>query len=154
MPKTEDMVASLSSALETRQPSRDAEGVWWFGLDAGMRLGVRELPGGRECLVWAVAVPPPPGASPSAREAAAAFLLRLRLARLRRNPDMTLAMEDDGSCILYRKLSPESECEWRDAVSALLNEAEAMRKLAGSERSGGQPPPSLFSGMGAWMARP
>lgn len=146
MLKIEDMVESLALSLSLKRPSPDAEGTCWFDLDAGMRLGVQSVAGGRGCLVKAVVSACPTGLSPSAAEDRAGHALKLRLARLRRNPSMVMTMENDGTCIVYQKLAPDSEHACRQAVSELLNEAEVLGKLA--EADGGEaasPGPSLFS---------
>ncbi len=148
----EEMVNCLARAMNVEPPPGPA-GEWRFELADDMRLSLRPASGGRECIAWTNVLPPVAGASASDREARAARLLRLRLARLKRNPDLVAALEEDGSLVLYRRIAPESEREWLEAAARLLNEAEALHKLAEAERGGGSGP-SLFAGLGNWLNRP
>jgi hypothetical protein len=80
------------------------------------------------------------------------------LARLRRSPAPVAARDDGGGLFLYFRRRPESEREWLDEVSGLLNEAEALRRLVSSGQEGEKPLSgdsfSLFQGMSGMLLRP
>jgi hypothetical protein len=147
----DEALSALARDLETPVPTPDGKGRHVFELADDMRLGVEFLPGGAGAVAWSEV-----GAAegPDAEEKAAQFL-RLRLARLRGAPAVEAARED-GRLILFWRGRPETAREWTEAVAALLNEAEATRRVSAPGGPGAARPASgsLFSGlMGRLTAR-
>lgn len=151
----EQMLDSLARTLAVDKPPPDPSGAFVFGLADGMTLNVRPSPDGVGCLIWSAVASADPNGPPSRREARALAALQIRLARLRRHPALVAAMDEDGSIFLHCKARPATENEWLDAVSSLLNEAEAFGNLMDESAGGGrQAAPSPFAGMGNWLDRP
>ena len=145
----DEALAALAGRLETSTPAPDSKGARVFALAENMRLGVEILPGDAGLVAWSET-----GAAEGRdlEEKAAAFL-RLRLARLRGAPAIE-ATRDDGRLLLFWRGRPGTTREWLDAVAALLNEAEAVRRVSAS--GGGARPTvsSFFSGMAERLGRP
>ena len=139
---SEEALAVLAERLETAAPVPDAKGVRFFSLAEDMRLGVEILPGDAGFAAWTETGT---AEGREAEEKAAAFL-RLRLARLRGAPAIE-ATRDNDRLLLFWRGRPNTVREWLDAVAALLNEAEAVRRVF---TAGGARPTTaagLFSGM-------
>ena len=144
-----DIVAGVARRLEARPPEADGLGRFVFELADGLSLALLELPGDGGMVAWTI-MASAPGAGEA--EAAAARLLRLRLARLRRSAGLAVSRDEDGGFILYARLRPDREAGCMETVSGLLNEAEMLRKhLKVEAGSAGRPAggAGLFSGVSA-----
>ena len=142
-------LAALAELLETPVPTPEKSGAHIFPLSEDMRLGVEFLPGGAGVVAWSEA-----GAAEGRdAEDKAADFLRLHLARLCGAPGIEAALDAERLLLFWRG-RPETAREWIDAVAALLNEAEASRRVSATSAGGGHSQPaaeSLFAGMAGWI---
>lgn len=143
-----EAVDAVAKTLGDAAPPPDESGDSVFELADDLKLRLRALPDGRT-LAWAAVSSPPP--EKEAEEKAAEFL-RMRLARLRGSgaAGVTATAGENGEFLLYATLSPGTAESLVESVTALLNEAEAMRRLlsgGGAQRSFGAGAQGLFAGM-------
>ena len=145
----DEALETLAGRLEVPIPAPDTKGARVFDLTEGMRLGVEILPGDAGLVAWSEAGT----AEGRDAEERAAHFLRLRLARLRGTPIIEATCAD-GRLLLFWRGRPDTEREWLDAVAALLNEAEAMRRVS-TIGDGARPALfSLYPGFAKKLGRP
>lgn len=149
----EQALASVAAELGTPVPVPGADGGHVFELADAMRLGVEAMADGSGFAAWSVVAAGRPDETEAEERASA--ILRGHLGRLRRCGPVVASRGRSGEEIVYIRVRPQTEREWLDALTGLLNEAEAMRKALSP--SGGRMPTdgmSLFSGMSGLLGRP
>lgn len=133
MIRMERILGSVAECLERGVPEADENGDWIFNLAGDMKLGIRDIPGGEGVVAWSVAATPKEGDDAAAAEKRAAGFLQAGIARFRDESRAVGTRDEKGALILFTRLTPESEEEWIDAVSGLLNEAEIQRRMMTAE---------------------